>query len=182
VTSEPAALWDSLPTVAKRDIVNRKIRFYRLDGFGIAAEEASDPELRYRMQGAAFMGAFFHVSPLAEREGLDEERLFAGIRAQMQKKFGKLGDRVVEDNLRVIRRGYDEIREVPAGEMGEEVGASAARQIPAMLDVPGRGGRIGNPGRFWEQVCGVNAAGQDVSPTPSPPSARSPPRPARSAT
>ena len=21
---------------------------------------------------------------------------------------------------------------------------------------------IGNPGRFWEQVCGVNAAGQDI--------------------
>jgi hypothetical protein len=55
-------------------------------------DEASDPELRYRMQGAAFMGAFFHVSPLAEREGLTRSALRRD-RAQMQKKFGKLGER-----------------------------------------------------------------------------------------
>ena len=34
-------------------------------------EEASEAELRYRMQGAAFMGAFFKVSGIVEREGLD---------------------------------------------------------------------------------------------------------------
>ncbi|HEX6069733.1 MAG TPA: 2-oxoacid:acceptor oxidoreductase family protein [Longimicrobiaceae bacterium] len=159
---EPAALWEALPASARREIVNRKIRVFALDGFGIAGEEASDPELRYRMQGAAFMGGFFRVSPLAEREGLDEERLFAGIRAQMKKKFGKLGDRVVEDNLRVVRRGFDEVREVPVGEIGEDVGTSAARRIPSLLDTPEAAEGIGNPGRFWEQVCGVNAAGQDV--------------------
>ncbi len=31
-------------------------------------------------------------------------------RAQLEKKFGHLGERVVEDNLRVIRRGFDEVR------------------------------------------------------------------------
>jgi pyruvate-ferredoxin/flavodoxin oxidoreductase len=160
---EPAALWASLPATAQREIIARGIRVYLLDGFGIAGEEASDAELRYRMQGAAFMGAFFHVSPLAEREGLGEERLFAGIRAQMQRKFGKLGERVVEDNLRVIRRGYDELRErSPVGEVTEDPAAKAVGSIPRLLDVPEAAEGIGNPGRFWEQVCGVNAAGQDV--------------------
>lgn len=159
---EPAELWATFPTAARREIVERKIRVYALDGFRIASDEASDPELRYRMQGAAFMGAFFRVSPLAEREGLSEEKLFEGIRAQMQRKFGKLGERVVEDNLRIIRRGYDEVRDVPPGDVGDDAGAAApAGRIPALLDVPAAHEGIGNPGRFWEQVCGLNAVGQD---------------------
>jgi pyruvate-ferredoxin/flavodoxin oxidoreductase len=160
---DPGELWNSFPATAKREIVARKIRVYALDGFAIAMDEASEAELRYRMQGAAFMGAFFHVSPLAEREGLTEEKLFEGIRSQMQKKFGKLGERVVEDNLRVIRRGYDELREVAVGEIGEDVsGGKSVGGIPALLDTPRAEDGLGNPGRFWEQVCGVNAAGQDM--------------------
>lgn len=77
----PGALWDSLPSTAQRRIREAGIRVYALDGFGIAAAEASEAELRFRMQGAAFMGAFFAATPLMERYGLDEERLFAGIRA-----------------------------------------------------------------------------------------------------
>ncbi|HUE95292.1 MAG TPA: 2-oxoacid:acceptor oxidoreductase family protein, partial [Longimicrobiaceae bacterium] len=159
---EPVELWESLPASAQREVIERKIRVYALDGFRIAGEEASDPELRYRMQGAAFMGAFFHASPLAEREGLSEERLFEGIRAQMQKKFGKLGERVVEDNLRVVRRGYDEIREVPVGPVTNDDEQRSIGGIPRLLDMPDAEEGIANPGRFWEQVCSVSAAGQDV--------------------
>jgi pyruvate-ferredoxin/flavodoxin oxidoreductase len=160
---EPDALWASLPATARREIVERKIRLYTLNGFGIASDEASDPELRYRMQGAAFMGAFFHVSPLAEREGLSQEKLFAGIRTQMERKFGKLGAAVVEDNLRVIRRGFEEIRAVEHGEIGDDSGATAvAGRIPALLDAPAAEEGLASQGRFWEQVCGVNAAGQDI--------------------
>jgi pyruvate-ferredoxin/flavodoxin oxidoreductase len=69
---------------------------------------------------------------------------------------------VVEDNLRVIRRGYTEVREVPVGEVTpDEEGRRLVGTIPALLDAPGAEPGIGNQGRFWEQVCGVNAAGQD---------------------
>ncbi|TFG64253.1 MAG: pyruvate ferredoxin oxidoreductase, partial [Gemmatimonadales bacterium] len=91
----PEEVWDAFPAGARRTIVERGIRVYALNGFEIASSEASDPELRYRMQGAAFLGAFFHVSPLMDREKLDEATLFEGIRAQMQAKFGGKGDRVV---------------------------------------------------------------------------------------
>jgi pyruvate-ferredoxin/flavodoxin oxidoreductase len=159
---EPGALWDSLPASAQREVIERGIRVYALDGFRIAQDEASDAELRYRMQGAAFMGAFFRVSPLAEREGLGEAQLFEGIRAQMERKFGKLGDRVVEDNVRVIRRGYDEIRSVPVGVVTDDPSAGAIRRIPRHMDTPTAEEGLANPGRFFEQVCGVNAAGEDI--------------------
>jgi pyruvate-ferredoxin/flavodoxin oxidoreductase len=158
----PEVLWNHFPAEAQRFIKANDIKVYALDGFKIASEEASDAELRYRMQGAAFMGAFFKASPLAEREGLNETTLFAGIREQMQRKFGKLGERVVEDNVRVIRRGYDEIVEVKGAESGA-AGAVAlpVAQVPDMMNVPEAEIGVGNPGRFFEQVCSVYKAGEE---------------------
>jgi len=158
---EPAAFWATLPARARATIRERKIRVYVLDAFAIAREEASDVELRYRMQGAAFLGAFFNTSPLLEREETTEARLFEGIRAQLAKKFGHRGTAVVEDNVRVIRRGFDQVLTVEpvALEIGAELGQ--VPHIPGTLDHPDAEQGIGNPGRFWEQVCSACATGQD---------------------
>ncbi len=155
------ALWQTLPAKARHAIADRKIRLFALDAFAIARAEASDVELRYRMQGAAFLGAFFRTAPLLEQEGISEAKVFEGIRAQFRKKFGGKGERVVEDNLRVIRRGFDETREVvpPSGPIAGEPGELP--QLPALLDVPSAQPGIGNPGRFWEQVCSLCKLGQD---------------------
>jgi pyruvate-ferredoxin/flavodoxin oxidoreductase len=168
IQSERSAeeLWASFPPAARQTIRENNIRVFALDAFKIASEEASDAELRYRMQGTAFLGAFFRVAPVMEREGLDEEALFAGIRAQIEKKFGHLGERVVEDNVRVIRRGFDEMFEVEVPEeaiVGSEVMAEAAvGTIPTLLDNPNQLPGIGNQGRFWEQVCSLCGIDQDV--------------------
>jgi pyruvate-ferredoxin/flavodoxin oxidoreductase len=154
--------WNGLPTTAQRYIRKHNIKVYLLDGFKIAMEEASDPSLRYRMQGAAFMGAFFHVAPLMDRYEVTEEKLFEGIRGQLNKKFGHLGQRVVEDNVRVIRRGFDEIREVdPSVFPDQDQDAGKLPQMPDELDGTGWRDGIGNPGRFWEQVCHVYKSGDD---------------------
>ena len=158
----PEAFWDTLPASAQRTIRERNIRVFVLDAFAIAAAEASTTELRYRMQGAAFMGAFFAVSPLLQREHRTREALFAGIRKQLAKKFGKLGERVVDDNLRVIERGFTEAREVDWKTLpvsGVELGGVPT--IPSLLDVPGAEQGISNGGRFWEQVCYLCKTGKD---------------------
>ncbi|HEY0673645.1 MAG TPA: 2-oxoacid:acceptor oxidoreductase family protein [Longimicrobiales bacterium] len=157
----PAELWRSLPATAQRDVVQKKIRVYGLDGFKIASDEASDVELRYRMQGAAFMGAFFKASPFAAQEKLDESTLFSSIRDQMKKKFGKLGDRIVEDNVRVIRRGYDEVFEVLPLEQRTDVNGVAVGAMPRALDMPAAAAGLANAGRFWEQVASPAMIGQD---------------------
>ncbi len=154
--------WNSLPGTAQRYIKKKNIKVFLLDGFKIAMEEASDPALRYRMQGAAFMGAFFHTSPLMQRYEVTEEKLFEGIRGQLNKKFGHLGQRVVEDNVRVIRRGYDEVRELDPNSFGaEEQDSGTLPQMPDELDGTGWRDGYGNPGRFWEQVCHVYKTGDD---------------------
>ncbi|MCJ7627403.1 MAG: thiamine pyrophosphate-dependent enzyme, partial [Longimicrobiales bacterium] len=99
-----------------------------------------------------------------EQENLTEDTLFAGIRDQMNKKFGKLGQAVVEDNVRVIRRGYDELFEVPVAEaVKEAVGAQGGvGALPSLLDAGNQEWGIGNQGRFWEQVCAFCATtGED---------------------
>ncbi len=164
---EPGAVWSELPAEARRRILRRRIRMYVLDGFRIASEEASDPSLRYRMQGAAFMGAFFAVSSLARRQELDEETLFEGIRDRLAAKFGKLGEQVVDDNFRVIRRGYRELRQVEPDLESEPIAEGAIGRelplapMPAVMAAPEAEEGLGDPGRFYEQVCALYAEGED---------------------
>jgi pyruvate-ferredoxin/flavodoxin oxidoreductase len=154
--------WASLPSSAQREIKERSIRLYVLDGFAIAGSEASDVELRYRMQGAAFMGAFFAVSGLAERHGLDQTKLLVGIRQQLAKKFAKYGERVIADNLRVIERGYRELKAIDAAALTIRADDDVKIPgIPELLDIPNADPGIANRGRFWEQVCFVNKTGSD---------------------
>ncbi|MHC4934374.1 MAG: 2-oxoacid:acceptor oxidoreductase family protein, partial [Planctomycetota bacterium] len=132
---EPKALWDSLPKAAQHEIRTKNLTLAFLDAFQIATDEASDPELRYRMQGTAFMGAFFKAAPLMEREGLSEERLIEGINAQLTKKFGHLGERTIEDNLRVIQRGFGEVKLVDVASLEESGTESATTPVmPAIMD------------------------------------------------
>ena len=160
---EPEAVWRSLPAESRRFIREKDIKVFCLDGFGIASAEANDPELRYRMQGVAFMGAFFKCAPLAKNEGMDEEGLFKGITAQIEAKFGKLGKRIVDDNMRVIRRGFDEVRAVPTdGEVGaDEAKDAPGSYMPSLMDTPDAEQGLGNQGRFFEQVCALCSIGQD---------------------
>ncbi|UCC71956.1 MAG: 2-oxoacid:acceptor oxidoreductase family protein [Gemmatimonadota bacterium] len=158
----PQELWETFPAGARRQIKEKNLKIYGVDGFKIATEEATDPELRYRMQGAAFMGSFFRTAGLIEREGLSEDELFDGIRAQLTKKFGKLGERVVEDNVRVIRRGFDEVVLLDHSALEVETGETAQTpQMPAVLDGSGWRDGFGNPGRFWEQVAYLYKTGDD---------------------
>ncbi len=157
----PDEFWGTLPTRVRSSIIERHIKLFVLDAFAIAREEASDVEMRYRMQGAAFLGAFFRTSSLIAAEGSSEAKVFEGVRKQFQKKFGHRGATVVEDNLRVIRRGFDQVQPVKAVVIETHEEAGTVPHMPSLLDVPAAEQGVGNPGRFWEQVCTLCALGQD---------------------
>jgi len=159
---DPAEVWASFPPQARKAIVDNEIRCFFMDGFKIAREEASDPELQYRMQGNAFQGAFFSASPLMERAGLDETGLFKAIEEQLRHKFGAKGERVVQDNLRIVRRGFDEVTEIQDKPLN--VGQSMVRRaptLPVMLkQLPEGDGRLTDVHRFWEQTGVFYATGR----------------------
>jgi pyruvate-ferredoxin/flavodoxin oxidoreductase len=155
-------VWASFPPRARQFIVEHGIRVFYADGFKIARQEASNPELQFRMQGNAFQGAFFAASPLMERAGLDEAGLFQAIEDQLRAKFGEKGERVVQDNLRVVRRGFDEIVEIT--EKPLNAGQLIARKptgLPIMLkQLPEGDGRVADVHRFWEQTGYFYATGR----------------------
>jgi len=159
----PEALWNMMPAWAHRTIREKKLRIFHLDGFKIAFEEAPNPDLTYRMQGAAFQGAFFRAAPLMKQEGLDEKTLFDAIRKQLEKKFGHRGPGVVEGNVRVIRRGYDEVRELDWSKM--EAGKAADKLklpvMPRQFNAKKTGTGIADVVRFFDQTGAVYAAGEE---------------------
>jgi pyruvate-ferredoxin/flavodoxin oxidoreductase len=157
-------VWADIPKPFQQVIVDRGIRLFAVDGFRIAREEASDPDLQLRMQGIAFQGAFFAASPVREQAGLDEAQLLEAIREQLQAKFGSKGARVVEDNMRVVKRGFDELIEVEPGPIGEGVGADKAAgaepALPVMLkSLPASEAPMTDLHRFWEQTGTFYARG-----------------------
>ncbi|RKY21221.1 MAG: pyruvate ferredoxin oxidoreductase, partial [Planctomycetota bacterium] len=155
-------LWQRLPSAAQRSILERKLRVFHLHAFGIAADEASDPELRHRMQGAAFMGAFFRASHLLAEAELGEQQLMDGIRAQLRHKFGQLGPKVVADNERIIRRGFDELQQLDTDDLLlREDEPAKAPCMPFALVKGAHCQGLANAGRFWEQVGSLYADGQD---------------------
>ncbi|MGD8384039.1 MAG: 2-oxoacid:acceptor oxidoreductase family protein [Lysobacterales bacterium] len=158
---EGEELWNSFPKTAQKTIREMKLSVYAVDGFNIALAEASKAELRFRMQGVAFMGAFFRAAPLMDNYGLTRERLFEGIRKQLNKKFGHLGEAVVEDNMRVISRGFDEVRVLEPDEYEDQGHEELLPLIPrAMAGIQATTG-IGNQADFWNQVCVQYKTGQD---------------------
>ncbi|HEX5338291.1 MAG TPA: 2-oxoacid:acceptor oxidoreductase family protein, partial [Gallionella sp.] len=151
------AVWESFPMRTQQYIVDHNIRVFYLDAFKIAREESSNPDLQLRMQGNAFQGAFFHASDVKERAGLSEETLFTAIENQLEAKFGKKGKRIVDDNLRVVRRGYEEIFEIKPELMKvglrAKVSTKPAPSLPVMLKrLPEGDGGISDIHRFWEQT------------------------------
>lgn len=151
----PEAVWKLLPRYAQKFIVDQGIRVFYLDAFKIAREEASDPDLQFRMQGIAFQGAFFAASPVMAAAGLTEEKLFSAIRDQLNVKFGAKGARVVEDNLRVVRRGFDQITEITEKTVGIQEAQVARRDtaLPIMLKaLPAGEDPKTDIHRYWEQT------------------------------
>jgi len=161
-TEDPEAFWQRLPKFAQATIRKKNIALYKLDGFKIAREESTNDDLRYRMQGVAFLGAFFKCSHLMQEHGLTEERLTDGLTKQITKKFSRFGQAVVDDNMRVIKRGFDEVVQVDYENYADEGAEEAASPtIPASLARFKGDGGIGDAGRFWEQVGHLYQTGKD---------------------
>jgi pyruvate-ferredoxin/flavodoxin oxidoreductase len=155
-------LWNSFPKTAQQTIRAKKIKVFAVDGFSIALSEASNPELRFRMQGVAFMGAFFRAAPLMSDHKLTRERLFEGIGKQLTKKFGHLGERVIEDNLRVISRGFDEVDELNIADFVDEGHEELLPLIPHAMSGAHADMGVGNQADFWNQVCIQYKTGKDI--------------------
>ncbi len=111
--TDPAAIWADIPEHARRLIVDRRIRVLALDTARIAREVSSRRELQQRMQGIVLLGVFLRATPFLRERGLAAAEVFEAVERSLRRFFGKRGEAVVQENLRAVRRGYEEVIEIP---------------------------------------------------------------------
>ena len=127
--------WERLPLWARKQVIEKNIRIFTLPGFKIARDATDRADLQLRMQGNAFLGAFFSVSPLLGEFRITQEQFREVVHKQYVKKFGRLGDAVVKSNMEVMTQGFEQVREIRIGEM-QAPDRSTLRGLPLLPVVP----------------------------------------------
>jgi pyruvate-ferredoxin/flavodoxin oxidoreductase len=140
-SEDPEMVWERIPHKYRQEIIDKGIRIVTLAGFRIAREATDRPDLQLRMQGNAFLGAFFAVSGMLDEYDVTYDRYQEIVRAQYVKKFGRFGDAVVESNMEVVNKGHDDIVEVSYGPV--DAPDRSSMRLPALescgscsVDVP----------------------------------------------
>ncbi len=113
--AEGERAWENLPIWARKQIIDKKIRVFTLPGFDIARKATDRGDLQLRMQGNAFLGAFFAVSTLLQEFGITPEQYRDVVYKQYVKKFGKQGEAVVQSNMEVMTQGFERVKEINIG-------------------------------------------------------------------
>jgi pyruvate-ferredoxin/flavodoxin oxidoreductase len=136
--------WENLPLWARKQIIDKKIRVFTLPGFDIARKATDRGDLQLRMQGNAFLGAFFAVSPMLQEFGITQEQYREVVYKQYVKKFGKLGDAVVQSNMEVMMQGYSQVKEIKIGELSAADRSTLRGQaLMPILELATAGGSCG---------------------------------------
>jgi len=133
-----AHAWQNLPIWARQQIIQKKIRVFTLPGFEIARKATDRSDLQLRMQGNAFLGAFFAVSPMLQEFGITQEQFREVVHKQYVNKFGKLGDAVVQSNMEVMIQGFERVKEIAIGEVAAADHSSLRGQalLPILAQAP----------------------------------------------
>ena len=131
---QPAQVWERIPSRHRQEIIEKGIKLYSLPGFDIARNATKRPELQLRMQGNAFLGAFFAASPFLEKYGIEREHFESITMAQYKKKFGRFGEAVVNSNMEVMSQGGARLQAVPHGAV-DALDTSTMRGSP-LLSLP----------------------------------------------
>ncbi|MFP5237407.1 MAG: 2-oxoacid:acceptor oxidoreductase family protein [Acidobacteriota bacterium] len=130
--------WENLPKWARKQIIDNKIRVYTLPGFDIARKATNRADLQLRMQGNAFLGAFFAVSGLLDEFGITQEQFRDVVHKQYVKKFGKQGEAVVQSNMEVMLQGWERVKEINIGalEAADHSSLRGEALLPILEPVP----------------------------------------------
>ncbi len=128
----PDEIWDYLPQEVQKDIVEKKLKFYVIDGYKIAEMTGMGNRVNTIMQTC-----FFAISGVLPRDEAITE-----IKKSIKKTYGKRGDAVVKMNYEAVDHTLANLKEVkvPAAVTSKIIRRSAIpAQAPAFVkDVLGK--------------------------------------------
>jgi pyruvate-ferredoxin/flavodoxin oxidoreductase len=88
----PDEVWQHLPRRIQQQIIEKKLKFYVVDGYAVARETDMGSRINTIMQTC-----FFAISGVLPRE-----QAIAAIKAAIQKTYGKRGEAVVQKNFSAV--------------------------------------------------------------------------------
>lgn len=100
---KPEEVWDRLPRRVQEQIIEKKLKFYAIDGSRVALEAGMGSRVNTIMQTC-----FFAISGVLPRE-----EAIAKIKAAIQKTYGRKGEEIVQKNHRAVDMTLEHLREVP---------------------------------------------------------------------
>jgi pyruvate-ferredoxin/flavodoxin oxidoreductase len=98
----PDRVWDKLPRHIQKQIIEKKIRFYVIDGYKVAHETGMGARVNTIMQTC-----FFAISGVLPREQAIES-----IKQSIKKTYGKKGDQIVQQNFAAVDQTLANLHEV----------------------------------------------------------------------
>jgi len=119
----PNEIWDHLPREAQKDIIEKKLKFYVIDGYEVAAKTGMGNRVNTIMQTA-----FFAISNVLPREEAIEQ-----IKKSIKKTYGKRGEAVVKQNFDAVDHTLANVHEV---KVPAAVTSSFSRRPVAPADAP----------------------------------------------
>ena len=121
----PDEVWDQLPLTVQQQIIDKKLRFYVIDGYDVAKETGMGGRINTIMQTC-----FFAISGVLPRdEAID------AIKHAIEKTYGKRGEAVVQKNFAAVDAALSHLCEV-------KVPAEATSQFRHASAGPGRRARF----------------------------------------
>lgn len=98
----PDEVWDHLPRTAQRHIIEKKLKFYVINGFEVAKNAGMGGRINTVMQTC-----FFAISGVLPREEAIE-----AIKASIKKTYGKRGESIVQKNWAAVDMAIENMHEV----------------------------------------------------------------------
>jgi pyruvate-ferredoxin/flavodoxin oxidoreductase len=119
----PDEVWDNLPVEVQKDIIEKKLKFYVINGYEVAEKTGMGGRMNTIMQTA-----FFAISGILPREAA-----IAEIKHSIEKTYGKRGEAVVKKNFDAVDSTLANLYEVkvPAG-----ITSKTARRLPVPNEAP----------------------------------------------
>ncbi len=98
----PDQVWDKLPRLVQQEILDKKLKFYVIDGYEVAKATGMGGRINTIMQTC-----FFAISGVLPRE-----EAIAAIKHAIEKTYGKRGESVVQKNFAAVDEALSHLHQV----------------------------------------------------------------------
>ncbi|NJC98677.1 MAG: pyruvate:ferredoxin (flavodoxin) oxidoreductase, partial [Anaerolineae bacterium] len=119
----PDEVWEQLPVEVQKDIIEKKLKFFVINGYDVAEKTGMGGRMNTIMQTA-----FFAISGILPREAA-----IAEIKHAIEKSYGKRGEAVVRKNFEAVDSTLENLYEV---KVPAEITSKMTRRQPVPSEAP----------------------------------------------